>query len=141
MAADLSAEGLDAYQFAFESPRVKLGAQFAAYAAPSFRPGRPLAEALLDFTARIHRDFRFDSKATTVRTEPDEVLPSVAEFARTSPICNGLSALDRLPARYVSGYLRTLPPPGRPRLVGADASHAWVSVLSRRRLDRGRSHE
>jgi len=129
MPSDITAEGLDAYQFVFESPRVKPGAEFAGYAAPSFPPGRPLTEALLDFTARIYKDFRFDSKATNVRTSPDEVLRHkkgvCQDFAHLQVAC--LRSLG-LPARYVSGYLRTYPPPGRPRLVGADASHAWVSV-------------
>jgi transglutaminase-like putative cysteine protease len=127
--ADLSQEGLDAYQFVFESPRVKPGAKFSAYALQSFPPGRPLTEALLDFTGRIFKDFRFDSKATNVRTSPEEVLTLRSgvcqDFAHLQVAC--LRSLG-LPARYVSGYLRTYPPPGRPRLIGADASHAWVSV-------------
>jgi transglutaminase-like putative cysteine protease len=127
--ADLSPVGLDAYQFVFESPRIKPGPQFAAYASPSFPPARPLTEALLDFTERIHKDFRFDSKATNVRTEPDEVLRLRSgvcqDFAQLQVAC--LRSIG-LAARYVSGYLRTWPPPGRPRLVGADASHAWVSA-------------
>jgi transglutaminase-like putative cysteine protease len=127
--ADLSAVGLDAYQFVFESPRVPLGAEFAAYAAPSFSPDRPLTEALLDFTGRIYKNFRFDSKATNVRTSPVEVLRLrrgvCQDFAHLQVAC--LRSLG-LPARYVSGYIRTYPPPGRPRLIGADASHAWVSA-------------
>jgi transglutaminase-like putative cysteine protease len=126
---DLSEAGLDAYQFVFESPRVSPGVAFAAYASPSFPPGRPLTEALLDLTARIYKDFRFDSKATTVRTSPEQVLRSrkgvCQDFAHLQVAC--LRSLG-IAARYVSGYIRTYPPPGRPRLVGADASHAWVSV-------------
>jgi len=126
---DLSLAVLDAYQYVFESPRVKPGAEFSAYAAPSFPPARPLTEALLDFTGRIYKDFRFDSKATTVRTAPDEVLRLRSgvcqDFAHLQIAC--LRSLG-LPARYVSGYLRTYPAPGSLRLIGADASHAWVSV-------------
>jgi transglutaminase-like putative cysteine protease len=129
MSTDLSPEGLDAYQFVFESTRVRPGAEFAAYAAESFLPERPLTEALLDLTRRIHQDFRFDSKATTVRTTPEEVLRLgrgvCQDFAHLQISC--LRSLG-LPARYVSGYLRTYPPPGRERLVGADVSHAWLSV-------------
>jgi transglutaminase-like putative cysteine protease len=129
VAADVSEAGLDAYQFVFESPRVRPGPQFAAYAAQSFWPGRPFTEALLDFTERIYKDFHFDSKATNVRTEPDEVLRLrrgvCQDFAHLQVAC--LRSIG-LPARYVSGYLRTTPPPGQGRLVGADASHAWVSV-------------
>jgi len=113
----------------FESPRVPVGAEFAAYAAPSFSTSRPLIEALLEFTARIHEDFRFDSKATDVRTSPVEVLRTrrgvCQDFAHLQVAC--LRSLG-LAARYVSGYIRTYPPPGRPRLIGADASHAWASV-------------
>jgi transglutaminase-like putative cysteine protease len=127
--SDLSPEGLDAYQFVFESPRIRPGPGFAEYASRSFLAGRPLAEALLDLTGRIHKDFRFDSKATSVRTTPEEVLRHrrgvCQDFAHLQVAC--LRSLG-LPARYVSGYLRTMPPPGRARLVGADASHAWVSA-------------
>jgi transglutaminase-like putative cysteine protease len=126
---DLSPAGLDAYQFVFESPRIRPGAAFAVYASPSFPPGRPITEALLDLTARIHADFHFDSKATNVRTSPEEVLRSkrgvCQDFAQLQVAC--LRSLG-LAAMYVSGYIRTYPPPGRPRLVGADASHAWVSA-------------
>ena len=126
---DIAPAALDALQFIFESPRIKTSDEFAAYAAPSFPAGRPLAEALLDFTGRIFREFRFDSKATNVRTPPEEVLRErkgvCQDFAQMQIAC--LRSL-KLPARYVSGYLRTYPPPGRARLIGADASHAWVSV-------------
>ncbi|MEP6714228.1 MAG: transglutaminase family protein [Terriglobia bacterium] len=126
---DTTPAGLDAFQFVFESPRIRPGPDFAEYAGESFTAGRPLPEALLDLTARIHREFRYDSKATNVRTPPEEVLREkkgvCQDFAHLQIAC--LRSL-RLPARYVSGYLRTYPPPGRPRLIGADASHAWLSV-------------
>ena len=122
-------ENLEAFQFVFESPRIRANAEFGAYAAQSFTPGRPFAEALLDLTARIHKDFRFDAKATDVRTPTEEV------FRKRRGVCQDFAHLQiaclrslRLAARYTSGYLRTYPPPGRPRLVGADASHAWVSA-------------
>lgn len=127
--SDKSPAGLDAYQFVFESPRVRPNAEFAAYAIASFPKGRPITEALLDFTGRINKEFRFDSKATTVSTTSEEVLRKrrgvCQDFAHLQVAC--LRSIG-LAARYVSGYLRTFPPPGRPRLVGADASHAWVSV-------------
>jgi transglutaminase-like putative cysteine protease len=126
---DQSPAGLEAYQFTFESPRIKLRAEFASYAAQSFTPGRPLREALLDLTASIHRDFRFDSKVTNVRTTTEEVFRKrrgvCQDFAHFQIAC--LRSLN-LSARYVSGYLRTHPPPGQLRLVGADASHAWLSA-------------
>jgi transglutaminase-like putative cysteine protease len=129
VATNLSRETLTAYEFMFESPRIRRRPEFTAYASQSFNPGRPLTEALLDLTARIHSDFRFDSKATNVRTPVEEFFRKrrgvCQDFAHFQIAC--LRSLN-LPARYVSGYLRTLPPPGRPRLTGADASHAWVSV-------------
>jgi transglutaminase-like putative cysteine protease len=87
-------------------------------------------DALLDLTARIHADFRFESKVTTVRTPVEEV------FQKRHGVCQDIAYVQiaclrsiHLSARYVSGYLRTYPPPGQPRLVGADASHAWVSAF------------
>jgi transglutaminase-like putative cysteine protease len=127
---DLTPESLNAYQFVFGSPRIRPNAEFARYARESFLPGRPMADALLDLTARIHREFRFDSKATNVRTTPEEVFRDkrgvCQDFAHLQVAC--LRSIG-IPARYVSGYLRTYPPPGRARLVGADASHAWVSAF------------
>jgi transglutaminase-like putative cysteine protease len=121
---------LAAYQFEFESPRIKPSTDLAKYASKSFTPGRPWADSLLDLTARIHQDFVFDSKATNVRTSTEEF------FKKRRGVCQDFAHLQiaclrslRLPARYVSGYLRTYPPPGRPRLIGADASHAWVSAF------------
>jgi transglutaminase-like putative cysteine protease len=126
---DESPEGLDAYQFKFESPRIRLRSEFATYALQSFTRKRPLRECLLDLTERIHKDFHFDSRVTTVRTPTEEVFRKrrgvCQDFAHFQIAC--LRSLN-LSARYVSGYLRTYPPPGQPRLVGADASHAWVSA-------------
>ena len=126
---DHSPSGLEAYQFGFESARIRMRPEFASYALQSFTPGRPMPSALLDLTARIHNDFRFDSKVTNVRTPTEEVFRKrrgvCQDFAHIQIAC--LCSLN-LAARYVSGYLRTYPPPGRPRLVGADASHAWVSA-------------
>jgi transglutaminase-like putative cysteine protease len=114
----------------FESPRIKPQGEFVTYAAKSFTPGRPWADALLDLTARIHSDFLFDSKATNVRTSSEEF------YRKRRGVCQDFAHLQiaclrslKLPARYVSGYLRTYPPPGKPRLIGADASHAWVSAF------------
>jgi transglutaminase-like putative cysteine protease len=126
---DHSPAGLEAYQFGFESPRIRIRPEFASYALQSFTPGRPMLDALLDLTARIHKDFRFDSKVTNVRTPTEEV------FRKRRGVCQDFAHLQiaclrslNIAARYVSGYLRTYPPPGQPRLVGADASHAWVSA-------------
>jgi transglutaminase-like putative cysteine protease len=129
---DHSREGLEAFQFQFESPRIRIRPEFAEYALQSFTPGRPMPEALWDLTTRIHKDFRFDSKVTNVRTTVEEVFRKrrgvCQDFAHVQMAC--LRSLN-LAARYVSGYLRTYPPPGKPRLVGADASHAWISAYCR----------
>jgi len=132
LAEDRSDEGLAAYQFQFASPRVRLNQEFASYALESFTPRRPMREALMELTARIYADFRFDSKATTVRTPHEEV------FRKRQGVCQDFAHVEiaclrsiNVAARYVSGYLRTYPPPGKPRMVGADASHAWISAYSR----------
>ena len=122
-------EALNAHQFQFESPRIRTRPEFAAYALQSFTPHRPMHEALRDLTARIHQDFQFNSKVTTVRTPIEDVFKKrrgvCQDFAHVQIAC--LRSIH-LAARYVSGYLRTYPPPGKPRLVGADASHAWISA-------------
>ena len=122
-------QSLAAAEFLFESPHVECFRDLANYAGPSFPPGRGLVEAALDFTRRIHGDFKFDPKATSVSTPLREVLAKrrgvCQDFAHLMIGC--LRTLG-LAARYVSGYILTTPPPGKPRLVGADASHAWVSV-------------
>jgi transglutaminase-like putative cysteine protease len=123
-------EALDARQFALDSSAAPASALATGYAALSFAPGREVLEALADLSHRLHTDFEFAPGATTVSTPVDEVL------ARRKGVCQdfahvtiaGLRGLG-LAARYVSGYLETVPPPGRPRLVGADVSHAWVSVF------------
>ncbi|MFA5120278.1 transglutaminase N-terminal domain-containing protein [Zavarzinia sp.] len=120
---------VEAYAFRQDSTLIEVDDAFAAYAAPDFSPGRPVVEALLAFNARINGEFAFDPQATTVTTPPREVLRVkrgvCQDFAHLMIAC--LRSIG-LPARYVSGYLRTTPPPGRPRLVGADQSHAWVAV-------------
>jgi len=126
---DRSEESLRAYHYTFDSPGIRRSAALRDYAAPSFFPGRPLREALLDLMARIHADFIYDPRATTIATPIAEVLEKrrgvCQDFAHLQIGC--LRSLG-LAARYVSGYLLTTPPPGQPRLVGADASHAWVSA-------------
>ena len=122
-------DGAAIVQYAFDSTLVRSAPELAAYAAPSFTPGRPVAAAACDLMHRIHAEFAFDATATTVATPLAEAMANrrgvCQDFAH---ILVGCLRAQRLPARYVSGYLRTLPPPGQPRLVGADASHAWASV-------------
>jgi transglutaminase-like putative cysteine protease len=116
-------------EFSFPSRMVYPSEDFAAYARISFQPGRSMLSAALDLNTRINREFVFDPAATDVATPVDEAFKKrrgvCQDFAHVMIAC--VRSLG-LPAKYVSGYLETLPPPGRPKLVGADASHAWVSV-------------
>ena len=115
--------------FLFRSQRVPLEPAVTDYARVSFPPGRSAYGGAVELMHRIREDFRFDAKATTVST------PLAEAFALRAGVCQdfthvmiaGLRGLG-LPAAYVSGYLRTRPPAGRPRLRGADASHAWVAL-------------
>jgi transglutaminase-like putative cysteine protease len=117
-------------QFVFASPLVSTSPAIRDYARPSFPPGKPLLEGALDLTARIFSEFKYDKGATTVDTSVDQVLAShkgvCQDFAHLA--IGGLRSLG-LAARYVSGYLETKPPQGKPKLIGADASHAWVSLF------------
>ena len=122
-------EERDAVQFQFDSPLTKFESDIAAYGAPSFPPHRPLLAGAIELMNRIHKDFRYDTTVTDVTTPVDRV------FEIRAGVCQdlahvGIAAMRAvgLPARYVSGYLLTEPPPGKPRLLGADASHAWFSV-------------
>jgi transglutaminase-like putative cysteine protease len=116
-------------QLTFASPRVPLLAELGEYAAKSFVPKRSIVQALVDLNVRIHHEFKFDPRATTVDTPLWEVLNLrrgvCQDFAHLATGC--LRSMG-IAARYVSGYLRTTPPPGKPRLIGADASHAWCSA-------------
>lgn len=124
-------EDLDAARFLFESPHVRIKHELAAYAADCFPPGRPVLLGAQALMSKIFKEFKFDPEATTVSTPVLEVLEKkrgvCQDFAHLMIAC--LRALG-LSARYVSGYLLTRPPPGKPRLIGADASHAWVSVYT-----------
>lgn len=129
LAAARDTETLAAAQFAFESPSIRWLAEAADYAAVSFTAGRPLLAAALDLTDRIHREFKYLPASTSVNTTTAEVFRArrgvCQDFAHLQITC--LRSIG-LAARYVSGYLLTEPPPGRPRLIGADASHAWLAV-------------
>jgi len=119
-----------ATQFRMESPFIIELPEARDYALVSFAPGRPILDAALDLTRRIHAEFDYSPAATAVSTPTREVFLSrrgvCQDFAHLQITC--LRSLG-LAARYVSGYLLTAPPPGKPRLVGADASHAWLSVF------------
>ncbi len=122
---------LEAQEYLYDSPRIQRNARFARYAASSFPSGRPVLQATFDLTKRIHQDFRYDSAATDVNTTTDAAFDLKAgvcqDFAHVQIAC--LRSIG-IPARYVSGYLRTIPLEGQPRLVGADESHAWISVYT-----------
>lgn len=115
--------------FLYPTARTPLSAMITDYARSSFWHGRPILEAVSELMARIHKDFRYDAKATDVFTPAEQAFVArrgVCQDFSHIMIC-GLRGLG-LPAAYVSGYLRTQPPPGRARLQGADATHAWVAV-------------
>lgn len=129
-AVDRSIWPFDVTEFALDVPSSRATDDIAAYARASFPAGRPLVDAIVDLTGRIHRDLTYDPEATTVDTPVNEVFSAkrgvCQDFARLEIAC--VRALG-LPVRYVSGYLETVPPAGTPRLVGADASHAWIAVF------------
>jgi len=120
---------VDARPFRLSSPRLPAQPEVAAYAASSFTPGRPLGEAAANLCRRIHDDFDYVSGSTTVRSTVTDLLAGgegvCQDFAHLAVA--GLRSRG-LPAKYVSGYLETMPPPGKPKLRGVDASHAWFSV-------------
>lgn len=120
---------IEARQFLLESEAAPTSSRIRAFAEPSFAPGRHLVDVLGDLMGRIHRGFEYKVGVTTLETTPEELL----DFGRG--VCQDFAHLQiaclrsfGVPARYVSGYLETLPPPGREKLVGADVSHAWVSA-------------
>ncbi len=116
-------------EFCFDSPRVSRHQRYADYALLSFTDDRDAFAATLDLTERLNRDFKYDTTATDVNTPTDTAFDIKAgvcqDFSHVQIAC--LRSIG-LPARYVSGYLRTIPREGAERLVGADESHAWVSV-------------
>ncbi len=121
---------LEASQFVFASPLVTVNSDAVAYAQPSFLPGTPVLVGAVDLVRRIFTDFSYDKTASSVDTTVPQVLANrkgvCQDFAHLAISClRGLG----LAARYVSGYMETIPPPGKPKMVGADASHAWVSIF------------
>jgi transglutaminase-like putative cysteine protease len=129
MGKEKSAATLEACRYLYASPHVTSFPALEAYARLSYLPGRPQLDAALDLTHRIFEDFEFDGKATDISTPLEQVLHGrrgvCQDFAQLMIGC--LRSIG-LPARYMSGYILTHPPAGKPRLIGADASHAWVSV-------------
>ena len=125
--ADLGSQGPASYLY--PTARTPIVHSITDYARTSFTPGRPIVEAAAELMTRIKADFTYDSDATDVRTAPQDAFKAkrgvCQDFAHV--MISGLRGLG-LPIACVSGYLRTIPPPGKPRLEGADATHAWVSV-------------
>ena len=125
----LDAAQLEAERYRFQSPYVPLKQAFVAWADDCFAPGRPLLLAVQALMRKIFREFTYDAAATQVATPLAQVLEErrgvCQDFAHLMLACLRSRGLA---ARYVSGYLLTQPPPGKPRLIGADASHAWVAV-------------
>jgi len=124
---DLSPAGPSAYLY--PSPLIPLDADIAAWCAQELDPDRNALEAGIALARRIQRDFAFDPAATLVDTPPREA------FLKRRGVCQDLTQImitglraAGLPAAYVSGYIRTIPPPGQERLIGADATHAWVML-------------
>ena len=122
---------LEAREFCLNSPMIKNSDSLRDYASPSFNTNRPLLSAVRELTERIYTEFTYDPASTSIATPLDEVLENkrgvCQDFAHLAIGC--LRSLG-FPARYVSGYLETLPPPGQEKLVGSDASHAWFAVFS-----------
>jgi transglutaminase-like putative cysteine protease len=121
---------IDALQYIPETPMTTVTPDVAAYAQQSFTPGRPIYTAVHDLMQRIHRDFKFQPGFTTISTPLSELMKArrgvCQDFAHLAIACVRSAGL---PARYMSGYLETLPPPGVEKLNGADASHAWFAVF------------
>lgn len=124
------ANPFESAQYALDSPLVETADAYETYAAESFTPRRPLIDAVMSLASRIRSDFAYEPGSTSVTTPLAEV------FQQRQGVCQdfahlGIACLRSvgLPARYVSGYLETDPPPGRAKLTGVDGSHAWLSVL------------
>lgn len=131
LASDRTPLTLEALPFLYDSPLAQRSQQLEAYARASFLSGRPLGDAAADLTQRIYSDFTYDQKSTTINTPLSEIMTTrrgvCQDFAHIAVAC--LRSIG-LAARYVSGYIETLPPPGQARLIGADASHAWFSLYA-----------
>ena len=118
-----------ASEFLFTSPFISLRPEFADFARANFTSGRPILEAAIDLTQRIYGEFHYVSKSTDIGT------PALEALKKREGVCQDFAHIliaslrsIGLPAKYISGYILTNPPPGQARLIGGDASHAWVSI-------------
>jgi len=127
--SDHSDDAIEAMQFVLDSPSITVNDLLLDYARPSFSSGRPMIDAVYDLMQRIFREFKYDPEFSTIATPLKDVIEHRSgvcqDFAHLAIGC--LRSMG-LAARYVSGYIETAPPPGKERLVGADASHAWFSA-------------
>ncbi len=122
-------QDISALEYLHPSPYIKIKPEFGEYGRHFFTPGKPVFLGALEMSESIFKNFKYDVKATTINTPPEQVL------AEKKGVCQDFSHLAisslrslGIPARYVSGYLETQPPPGVPKLQGSDATHAWISV-------------
>ncbi|WP_188150779.1 transglutaminase family protein [Teredinibacter waterburyi] len=131
LAKSKSLDVLLAREYMLDSSMVRASDELREYAAPSFTDDRPFVSAVADLTKRIFTEFTYSPEATTIATPLSEVLQTrkgvCQDFAHLQVGC--LRSLG-FPAKYVSGYIETLPAPGTEKLVGTDATHAWISVYS-----------
>ena len=118
-----------ASEFLFTSPFIALRPEFAEFARANFTTGRPILEAAIDLTQRIYGEFHYVTKSTDIGT------PALKALEKREGVCQDFAHIliaslrsIGLPSKYISGYILTSPPPGQPRLIGGDASHAWVSI-------------
>jgi transglutaminase-like putative cysteine protease len=118
-----------ASEFLFTSPFIALRPEFAEFARANFITGRPILEAAIDLTQRIYGEFHYVTKSTDIGT------PALKALEKREGVCQDFAHIliaslrsIGLPSKYISGYILTNPPPGQPRLIGGDASHAWVSI-------------
>jgi transglutaminase-like putative cysteine protease len=138
----LDEAALLAYEFSFDSPYAIAHEDVYHYAALSFEPGRPILAATIDLTGRIFRDFEYRGGVSDVSTPVRDV------FAMRKGVCQDFAHLQiaclrslGLAARYVSGYLLTRPPEGKEKLIGSDASHAWLSVWAETQVGSISTHQ
>jgi transglutaminase-like putative cysteine protease len=129
-ASNITRATIDAREFLLDSPMVERSEALADYARPSFHPDNSLRSCVNDLTTRIFTDFSYDPGFSTIATPLHDVL------AHRRGVCQDFAHLQvgclrsmGIPAKYVSGYIETLPKPGQAKLVGADATHAWVAYL------------
>ena len=129
LSAGSGKEDMSATEFCFDSPMISIAPQLADFGRDLFNPNRPFLEAVSALNSRIFKDFKYDPGFSTVATPLDEVLKNrrgvCQDFAH---LAIGVLRSLGFSARYVSGYLETLPPPGQVKMQGADASHAWFAV-------------